>query len=84
MANRFFVRLILSSLLLMAGVGLRFAWVNADVLSGSGAQLVLPSGVPAMLGAINENGRTGWLCRPELAASAKKVGAAELPQGLRP
>jgi len=42
------------------------------------AQL-MPSTAPALLGAINELGRSGWACKPEQAARSVDVGSAQLP-----
>jgi hypothetical protein len=82
MFARLVARLALAGLLLLAAVSLRYAYVDAGVLDAS-ADVLAPSTQPALLGAINEDGRTGWLCRPEQAAAAKKAKNAELPLGLQ-
>jgi hypothetical protein len=78
---RLIARLALAGLLLLAAVSLRYAYVDAGVLTAS-TDMLAPSSQPALLGAINEDGRTGWLCRPEQAAAAKHAKNAELPLGL--
>jgi hypothetical protein len=83
MFTRLVARLALAGLLLLAAVSLRYAYVDAGVLTAS-TDMLTPSSQPAMLGAINEDGRTGWLCLPEIAAGAKSAKNAELPQGPRP
>jgi hypothetical protein len=81
MFARLIARLALAGLLLLAAVSLRYAYVDAGVLSAS-TEMLAPSSQPALLGAINEDGRTGWLCRPEQAAASKNAKNAELPLGL--
>ena len=83
MFTRLVARLALAGLLLLTAVSLRYAYVDAGVLTGS-SDLLAPSSQPALLGAINEDGRTGWLCHPEIAAGAKSAKHAELPAGPRP
>ncbi len=83
MLTRLAARLALAGLLLLTAVSLRFAYVDAGVLTGS-TDMLAPSSQPMMLGAINEDGRTGWLCHPEIAAGAKSATNAELPSGPRP
>jgi len=82
MFSRLVSRLALAGLLLLCAVSLRYAYVDASVLSPN-ADMLAPSSQPALLGAINEDGRTGWLCRPEQAAGAKSAKNAELPSGPR-
>jgi hypothetical protein len=82
MFSRLVARLALAGLLLLAVVSLRYAYVDAGVLTAS-ADMLVPSSQAALLGAINEDGRTGWLCRPEQAAASKNAMSAELPLGLR-
>lgn len=82
MFTRLVVRLALAGLLLISAVCLRYAYVDAGVLTAS-TDMLTPSSQPAMLGAINEDGRTGWLCHPEIAAGAKSAKSAELPTGPR-
>jgi hypothetical protein len=82
MFSRLVPRLALAGLLLLGAVSLRYACVDAGVLTAS-TDMLAPSTQPAMLGAINEEGRTGWLCRPEQAAAAKNAKSAELPLGLQ-
>ena len=84
MFSRLAARLGLAGLLLLAAVSLRYAYVDAGVLSASASDMLVPSTQPALLGAINEDGRVGWLCRPEQAAAAKTAQHAELPTGTRP
>jgi hypothetical protein len=81
MFARLIARLALAGLLLLAAVSLRYAYVDAGVL-GASTEMLAPSSQPALLGAINEDGRTGWLCRPEQAAAAKNAKNADLPLGL--
>jgi hypothetical protein len=83
MFTRLVARMALAGLLLLATVSLRYAYVDAGVLTGS-TDVLTPSSQPALLGAINEDGRTGWLCHPEIAAGAKSAKSAELPMGPRP
>lgn len=82
MFTRLVARLALAGLLLLGAVSLRYAYVDANVLTASNDMLV-PSSQPALLGAINEDGRVGWQCRPEIAAGAKSAENAELPTGPR-
>jgi hypothetical protein len=77
---RLALRLGIAALLLLAAVSLRFAIVDAGVLTGADGSTLVPSAQPALLGAIDEVGRNGWLCRPELAAAAKHAQNAELPE----
>jgi hypothetical protein len=84
MSSRLVARLSLAGLLLLGAAGLRYAWVDAGVLNPSEAGTLVPSAQPALLGPIDEHGRTGWLCLPEIAAAAKSAKAAELPAELRP
>lgn len=73
-------RLIFASLLLLAVGSASVAFANADALLALRADSLLASEAPAMLGLIDEHGRTGWACKPELAAAAKNAIMAELPQ----
>lgn len=41
--------------------------------------VLAPSESPSLLGPIDENGRTGWACKPERAAAASSARDAELP-----
>jgi hypothetical protein len=82
MFSRLIARLALAGLLLLAAVSLRYAYVDAGVLTAN-VDMLAPSSQATLLGAINEDGRTGWLCRPEQAAGAKNAMSAELPLGLR-
>lgn len=84
MLTRLVARPILVGLLLLAAAGAGIAWVNADALTGGDVQALVPSDPPALLGAINELGRTGWACRPEQAARATTARTAELPSGSPP
>ncbi len=77
-------RLSLAGLLLLGAVSLRYACVDAGVLNPSDASLLVPSAQPELLGPIDEHGRIGWLCRPEVAAAAKTATTAELPTAARP
>ncbi|MBV8581052.1 MAG: hypothetical protein JO225_01280 [Candidatus Eremiobacteraeota bacterium] len=54
------------------------AAVGAEMLFGDPASLVTSSS-PSLLGPITENGRTGWDCAPEHAATAHTAAAAGLP-----
>jgi hypothetical protein len=83
MFTRLVARMALAGLLLLGAVSLRYAYVDAGVLGGS-TDMLAPSSQPALLGAINEDGRTGWLCHPEIAAGAKSAKNGELPAGPRP
>ena len=47
-----------------------------DAMLGSQLQ---PSEAPALLAPIAESGRTGWACKPERAASARRSTDSELP-----
>jgi hypothetical protein len=84
MSSRLIARLSLAGLLLLGALSLRYACVDAGVLTATQASELVPSAQAPLLGPIDEHGRTGWLCRPEVAASAKSAKAAELPAELRP
>jgi hypothetical protein len=78
-SRRLISHIVLVGLLLLGALSLRTALATADSLTGIDAQSLLPSETPALLGPINEKGRTGWACRPERAAGASAPHDAELP-----
>lgn len=57
----------------------RFAVAGADSLENLLAGALMPSAAPALLGPITAEGRVGWQCKPERAASATPWREAELP-----
>ncbi len=69
-----------AGLLLIAAGSATFAFANAGTVTTLGADALLPSQAPPLLGPIDERGRTGWQCKPELAASASNAVMADLPQ----
>lgn len=79
MSRRFLGRIVLTALLVLGGFSLHAALANADSVSAIDATELLPSDTPALLGPINEKGRTGWECKPERAASAVAPKGADLP-----
>jgi hypothetical protein len=79
MFRRLALRLGIAALLLLTAVSLRYALVDAGVLTGADGTALLASPQAPLLGPIDEVGRTGWLCRPEVAAGAKHAQKAELP-----
>jgi hypothetical protein len=58
-----------------------FAVAGATSLEDSIAGALTPSAAPALLGPITSAGRTGWECKPEIAAGAASWHEAELPAG---
>jgi hypothetical protein len=84
MSSRLVARLGLAGLLLLGAVSLRYACVDAGVLTAGEAATLVPSSQAALLGPIDEHGRTGWLCRPEIAAGTTSAKTAELPAEPRP
>jgi hypothetical protein len=80
MFRRLVARPLLVGLLLAGVTGAAVAWANADALAGADVQALVPSGLPSLLGPIDEHGRIGWECKPERAAGAKHANAGELPQ----
>lgn len=79
MSRRLLGRILLSALFLLGGFSLHAAFAHAGSVSAIDASGLLPSDAPALLGPINEKGRTGWECKPERAASAVAPKAADLP-----
>jgi hypothetical protein len=65
--------------------GLLLALGTAVAAAGAGldpvaiAQSLEPSQSPSLLGPISIEGRVGWACKPERAATATTVRDAELP-----
>lgn len=57
------------------GVGLAGAGSLEQMLQGG----LTASDIPSLLGPITENGRTGWECKPEIAAAAKSAQGGDLP-----
>lgn len=62
-------------MLAAGGVGFAQSASLESMLQGG----LLSSDVPALLGPISESGRTGWECKPEIAAAARSAAAADLP-----
>ena len=58
-----------------------FAVAGAASLEDAIAGALTPSAAPALLGPITSAGRTGWECKPEIAAGAAGWHEAELPAG---
>jgi hypothetical protein len=59
-------------------------FARAAIAEGSTVESLLdgalaPSSAPALLGPIEEGGRTGWTCKPEIAAQSRHTGDALLP-----
>ena len=69
-----------SAALLAGAAGFAGAGTLESLLDGG----LAPSDAPALLGPITESGRTGWECKPEIAAGAKTAAAADLPQPVKP
>lgn len=84
MSRRLVAHLAIAVLLLLGAAALRVAWANAGVLDAANATALEPSALPGLLGPIDEHGRTGWLCTPEIAAGAARVRDAELPDPSKP
>ena len=74
-ASRFWIIPVLALMLACSG----FAFAAAVSISDLATQKLVPSSPPMLLGAITQAGRKGWACKPERAAAAKDVVAAELP-----
>lgn len=55
------------------------AAAGAALLGDDPVALLVPSAQPDLLGPITEQGRTGWACAPERAATAKHAADAGLP-----
>jgi hypothetical protein len=79
MSRHLLARIVLATLLLLAAASGGYAFAHSNVLAAISAADLEPSAVPAMLDAIDEHGRTGWECHPEIAAGAKRAGEAALP-----
>jgi len=78
---RILVRLVFLAALALLGVASAgFARASAVALEDVANAQLVPSGPAALLGPINELGRNGWHCVPELAAQARRASAAELPE----
>ena len=59
--------------------------VAGDSLDPAAIERVLePTQMPSLLGPIASEGRVGWACEPERAASAQTMRDAHLPQPTRP
>ncbi len=56
-----------------------FGYAGAGSIEGMLRDGLSVSDVPALLGPIDESGRTGWKCKPEISAAAKASDAADLP-----
>lgn len=80
MVKRLVSRIALASLLVASAASLSYAFANGDALSALGGKGLIASDVPALLGPIDEHGRTGWACKPERAAESASPAMAELPQ----
>ncbi len=80
MSNRLVSRIVLASLLLIAAGSASFALANGDALTALHDDALAPSQTPALLGPIDEHGRTGWECKPEKAAASSNASMGELPQ----
>lgn len=70
------LRVVLVAAFVVAAAGAAVALSSFDGLAGSGLD---PSGAPGLLGPITENGRTGWDCAAEKAATAQRWRDATLP-----
>lgn len=64
-------------LLLALGGGLAIAGSAFDPVAVE--RSLTPSQAPALLGPISVEGRTGWACEPERAATAVRARDAHLP-----
>lgn len=62
---------------MLAALASGFAGAGALEKSLAGGLQI--SAAPALLGPITEEGRKGWACKPERAASAPKAADAALP-----
>jgi hypothetical protein len=68
--------LLAAALAVAASVG---AALGAELISGDPGTL-LPSEPAGLLGPITEDGRTGWNCPPERAATSRDAVAGQLPE----
>jgi len=79
MSRRFRTRLLLAAALLTSAVGAGVAYANGSSVVDISVSTLLPSEAPGMLGPISAQGRVGWACKPERAASARRWIDGELP-----
>lgn len=79
MSSRVLRPLILAALTAAAAFGLGAGLAGATSVEAMLEGALQPSAAPQLLGPITEAGRTGWACKPEQAAAAKKASDAELP-----
>lgn len=56
-----------------------FGFAGAGSVEGMLQGGLTPSALPGLLGPISESGRTGWECKPEIAAAARSAKEADLP-----
>ena len=64
---------------LLLALGMAVATAGAALDPAAIEQSLEPSQAPSLLGPISVEGRVGWACEPERAASASEAQQAHLP-----
>ena len=72
-------KLLLAMALLLAAGACGIAYAGTTLLAQIDPATLAPSADPSLLGPITVEGRTGWACIPERAATTKRWKAAALP-----
>lgn len=65
---------------LLLALGSAIAVAGVELNPSTMAQVLEPSQAPSLLGPIAVEGRIGWVCEPEKAATTVSIHDAHLPQ----